>query len=65
MEAARRELGHFLAENPGISRDDTVVVDVEGELEELLVNIIRGCARRFYLASQHRPYHLTLGTRLR
>jgi hypothetical protein len=39
VEAARRELGRFLAENPGISRDDAVVVDVERKLEELLVNM--------------------------
>jgi hypothetical protein len=39
MEVARRELGLFLPGNPGISRDDAGVVDVERELEELLVNI--------------------------
>jgi hypothetical protein len=39
VEAARRELGRFLAENPGISRDDAVVAEVERELEELLANI--------------------------
>ena len=39
IETAKRELGCFLAENPGISRDDAGVVDVERELEELLANI--------------------------
>ena len=42
MEVARREVGCFLTENPEISRDDAVVVDVKMKLEELLVNIAEG-----------------------
>lgn len=39
VKVARRELGRFLVENPGINRNNVVIVKVERELEELLVNI--------------------------
>ncbi|RDL30699.1 uncharacterized protein BP5553_10044 [Venustampulla echinocandica] len=41
VEGARRELELFLAKNPGISRDDAGVVDVEKELDRLLANIAK------------------------
>jgi hypothetical protein len=45
VKVARRELGRFLVENPGINRNNVVIVKVERELEELLANIAEDVSR--------------------
>ena len=45
MKVARRELGRFLVENPGINRNNVGIVKVERELEELLANIAEDVSR--------------------